>query len=70
MAYVKLTILLMLLFLACPAHSAPALSREQALRWLTDMDVQMRRQAVTRLGEIGAMADTPALAGEWHELDE
>jgi tetratricopeptide (TPR) repeat protein len=51
----------MLLFLAFPADSAPALSREQARQSLADMDVQARRQGATRLGEIGMMADTPAL---------
>jgi len=61
MAHIKLTTLLTLLFLACPADSAPAVSREQARQSLTDMDVQVRREAATRLGEIGAMDDTPAL---------
>ena len=69
MAHVKLTALLTLLFLACPADSAPALSREQARQSLTDMDVQVRRQAATRLGEIGAMADTPALRQALRDAD-
>jgi tetratricopeptide (TPR) repeat protein len=69
MAHVRLTALLTLLFLACPADSAPAFSREQARQSLTDMDVQVRRQAVTRLGEIGAMADTPALRHALRDAD-
>jgi tetratricopeptide (TPR) repeat protein len=69
MVHIKLTALLTLLFLACPADSAPALSREQARQSLADMDVQVRRQAATRLGEIGAMADTPALRQALHDAD-
>jgi tetratricopeptide (TPR) repeat protein len=69
MACIKLTILLMLLFLACPVDAEPALSREQARQSLTDMDVQLRRQAATRLGEIGAMADTAALRQALRDAD-
>jgi tetratricopeptide (TPR) repeat protein len=69
MAYVKLTILPMLLFLACPVDAEPTLSREQARQSLTDMDVQMRRQAATRLGEVGAMADTAALRQALRDAD-
>jgi tetratricopeptide (TPR) repeat protein len=59
----------MLLFLACPAHSAPDLNREQARQSLSDVDVQVRRQAATRLGEIGAMADTPVLRKALRDAD-
>ncbi len=69
MAYIQLTALLTLLFLAGPADSAPALNREQARQSLTDVDAQMRRQAATRLGEIGAMADTPALRQALRDAD-
>jgi tetratricopeptide (TPR) repeat protein len=69
MAYVRLTALFTLLFLACPANSAPALSHEHARQSLTDMDVQVRRQAATRLGEIGAMADMPALQQALRDAD-
>jgi len=69
MAHIKLTSLLTLLFLAGPADSAPALSREQARQSLTDTDVQVRRQAATRLGEIGAMADTKALRQALRDAD-
>jgi len=33
------------------------------------MDVQVRRQAITRLGEIGVMADTPALRQALRDAD-
>lgn len=69
MAHIKLTGLLTLLFLACPAVSAPALSREQARQSLADMDVQVRRQAATRLGEIGVMDDTSALRQALRDAD-
>ena len=69
MAHSKLTALLMLLFLACPAVSAPDLSREQARQSLGDLDVQVRRQAAARLGEIGAMDDTPALRQALRDAD-
>jgi tetratricopeptide (TPR) repeat protein len=69
MAHIKLTILLVLLFLACPADSAPAPSREQARQSLTDTDVQVRLQAITRLGEIGVMADTSALRQALRDAD-
>jgi tetratricopeptide (TPR) repeat protein len=59
----------MLLFLACPVDAEPALSREQARQSLTAMDVQLRRQAATRLGEIGAMADTAALRQALRDAD-
>jgi tetratricopeptide (TPR) repeat protein len=69
MAHIKLTALLTLLFLAGPADSAPALSREQARQSLSDMDVQVRRQASARLGEIGVMADAPALRQALRDTD-
>jgi tetratricopeptide (TPR) repeat protein len=69
MAYIKLTTLLTLLFLACPADSEPALSHEQARQSLTDRDAQVRRQAITRLGEIGVMADTSALRQALRDAD-
>lgn len=70
MAHIKLTVLLTLLFLACPAHSAPGLSREQALQSLTDLDVQVRRQAANRLGEVGVMTDTALLLQALRDADE
>jgi tetratricopeptide (TPR) repeat protein len=69
MAHIQLTALLTLLFLGGPAYSAPALSREQARQSLTNMDVQLRRLAATRLGEIGVMVDAPALRQALRDAD-
>ncbi len=55
-----LALLLSLSSLAA-ADTAPALSRAQALHSLTHADAGIRRQAARRLGEVGAMADVPAL---------
>jgi tetratricopeptide (TPR) repeat protein len=70
MAHVKLTTLLTLLFLACPADSAPPLSREQSRQSLSHADVQMRRNAAHRLGEIGVMSDSAALQRALRDADE
>ena len=71
MAHAQLTSLLTLLFLAGTADAAPAqaLRREQARQSLTEMDVQVRRLAATRLGEIGVMGDTPALRQALRDAD-
>lgn len=69
MARARLTTLLTLLFLAWPADSAPAQSRIEARQSLTHMDVEVRRQAAARLGEIGVMADTPALRQALRDAD-
>ena len=69
MAHAQLTALLTLLFLAWPADSAPVESRVQARQSLTHADVQMRRQGAARLGEIGVMADTPALRQALRDAD-
>ena len=70
MAHAQFAGLLTLLFLACPADSAPALSREQALQSLSDKDVNLRREGAHRLGEIGAMRDIAALRRALHDADE
>jgi tetratricopeptide (TPR) repeat protein len=72
MAHSALTILLSLLFLAGTADAAPAqaLSREQALRSLSGAEVHVRRQAASRLGEVGLMADTPVLLQALRDADE
>ena len=72
MAHNALTVLVLLLFLAGPADAAPAKapSRAQALRSLSHAEVQVRRQAATRLGEVGVMADTPVLLQALRDADE
>ena len=64
-----LTALLSILFLAGPAAAQP-LSHERALQALSHKDVQVRRQAASRLGEIGAMADVRPLAKALRDADE
>ncbi|MBE0623091.1 MAG: tetratricopeptide repeat protein [Burkholderiales bacterium] len=72
MARAALTVLLSLLFLAGAANAAPgALSREQALQSLAHADAaEARRQAASRLGEVGAMDDIPELVLALHDSDE
>ncbi len=72
MARTALTLLLPLLFLAAGANAAPAqaLSREQALQALAQAQAPLRRDAASRLGEVGVMADTPALLQALRDADE
>ena len=59
-------------FLLLAAVSAPAqdLGREQAVQALALADARMRREAASRLGEIGTMADMKALAAALRDPDE
>jgi len=68
MAHILLATLLTLL--ACPAVSAPQLSREQALQSLADAEVQVRRQAASRLGDVGVMTDIAPLLHALHDADQ
>ena len=70
MVHNALTFLLPLLFLVGGADAAQALSREQALKSLSRAEVQMRRQAASRLGEVGVMRDTPALLQALRDADD
>jgi len=72
MAHRALTLLPLLLFLAGGANAAPAqaLSREQALQALARAEAPQRRDAASRLGEIGVMADTPVLLQALRDADE
>ena len=71
MPHAALTVLLPLLFLAGGAHATPAqpLGRTQALQALDAQPAQARREAAERLGEIGAMADAPALLRALRDAD-
>ena len=71
MAHASLTALLAFLFLAGSAISAEpqALGREQARQSLSDADELVRRQAASRLGEVGVMADVAALRQALHDAD-
>jgi len=52
------------------ALGAEGLSREQALESLLRDDAQVRREAASRLGEIGTMADVPPLVRALRDSDE
>lgn len=54
---------------ATAQHKAP-LTREEALAALARPDVEERRHAAARLGEVGAMADAPALLRALHDTDD
>ena len=62
-------VLASLLVLSC-AVGAEGLSRQQALDSLTRGDPQVRREAASRLGEIGTMDDVPSLVGALRDPDE
>jgi len=51
------------------AHAAAEQSREDALAALGKPDAEARRQAATRLGEVGTMTDAPALLRALHDPD-
>jgi tetratricopeptide (TPR) repeat protein len=52
------------------ATQAPPVTREQALANITNRDVATRRQAAAWLGDLGAMADAPALLTALRDEDE
>ncbi len=59
-----------LLWVVGTAAATQTLSREQALESLSRADPQMRREAASRLGEIGTMADVPPLVKTLRDPDE
>ena len=65
-----LSALMSILLLAGTAAQAQELSREQAVQALSDSHVQMRRDAVGRLGEVGTMADAALLVNALRDADE
>ncbi len=62
--------LVLLLLLAVTAAETQGLSREQAAQALYNADTQMRRDAVSRLGEVGTMADATLLVKALRDADE
>ena len=62
--------LLSILLLASTFAQAEEPSREQASRSLVDADAQTRRDAASRLGEVGTMADAPLLVKALRDDDE
>jgi tetratricopeptide (TPR) repeat protein len=65
-----LALLLSILLLAGAAVQAQGLDRQRALRALSSADAQMRRDAVSRLGEVGSMPDTKLLVKALRDPDE
>ena len=59
-----------ILLLAGTTAHAQELSREQAAQALSKADTQMRRDAVSRLGEVGTMADATLLVNALRDADE
>jgi tetratricopeptide (TPR) repeat protein len=67
---VVLSALLSILLLAGTTAQAEELSRELAARSLFNADVQTRRDAANRLGEVGTMADASFLVKALRDADE
>ncbi len=59
-----------LALLASAGVAAQGASREQALQSLGRSDAAARREAASRLGEVGTMADAPALVRALHDRDQ
>ncbi|HTS23343.1 MAG TPA: tetratricopeptide repeat protein [Casimicrobiaceae bacterium] len=64
------TIVSVPLLLACAVALAQGLTREQALESLSQGDPQLRREAASRLGDVGTMADVPSLVRTLRDPDE
>lgn len=64
------SVLLSILLLTGTAAQSEELSREQAVQSLSHADAQTRRDAVSRLGEVGSMADVPLLVRTLRDTDE
>ena len=62
--------LVFLLLLSGTASQEQRLSREQAEQALSKADAQIRRDAVSRLGEVGTMADATLLVNALRGADE
>jgi tetratricopeptide (TPR) repeat protein len=62
--------LLSIALLSGTAAQAQELSREQAARELSKADAKMRRDAASRLGEVGTMADATLLVNALRDADE
>ncbi len=57
------------LWLAGSPAQSQVINREQATQSLSQPDAQTRRDAATRLGEVGTMADVPPLLGALRDPD-
>jgi len=63
-------VLLSVLLLAAMPAQAQEVTREKAAALLASDDAQVRRDAATRLGEVGTMGDVPLLIRELRDPDE
>jgi tetratricopeptide (TPR) repeat protein len=68
--YALASALVAILLLAGTAAQSQGLSREQALQSLSHADAQTRRDAASRLGEVGSMADVTLLVKALRDPDE
>ena len=62
--------LVSILLLSCPFAQGQSTSQEEAVQALLKADAPARRDAASRLGEIGTMADAPALVTALRDDDE
>jgi len=58
-----------ILLLTGTAAQSQGIRREQAVQSLSHADAQARRDAASRLGEVGTMADVPPLVGALRDID-
>lgn len=65
-----LAALVSILLLSFTAAQAQSFSREQAVQSLSQVDAQTRRDAASRLGEVGSMADVTLLVKALRDPDE
>lgn len=62
--------LVVILLLSGTAAHAQGLSREQAVQALSQTDAKLRRDAVSRLGEVGTMSDATLLVNALRDADD
>lgn len=67
---VLLSVLMSIFVLFGPFAQAQAPSRDEAAKALNDADPRLRREAASRLGEIGTMTDVALLARALRDADE
>ncbi|MEO8305911.1 MAG: tetratricopeptide repeat protein [Betaproteobacteria bacterium] len=67
---VLLYVLMSTLVLASPVAQAQAQNHDQTTKALSDADPRLRREAASRLGEIGTMTDVALLARALRDADE
>jgi len=66
---VAVFVLISILLLTGTAAQSQGISREQAVQSLSHADARARRDAASRLGEVGTMAEVPPLVGALRDID-